>query len=469
MKDRLDREHPEYRDRKQMWQRYWDFYVGGEQLRRNASSYLVRRQKEPNDVYSERVSRVFYENYLGSCIDWYGATLFRRQPRISVESAASRTNEFFSQFIEDCDQRGTSLLETTRRAFIQALVFRESYLLIDFPRVTDDTTSRAEEDAVGKSRAYLASFGPQDLTNWRTDAQGSYEWVVLRTEQTYQETIEHNELVRKRRWAVYDRENFRIYEQTNLVASGDQSGSRTENEAVLVDEGRHGLAEARRVPLVKLSLTDGLWLGNKAALLQQEHFNKSNALSWALHMGLFAMPVVYSDREWQQIVGEAYYIQLGPNDRFGWTEPEGHVFQLAADNLERLKDEIYRVCYLMTQAGGREARHLGQSGDSKRRDFAVTHEILRAYGTLMKDLIRSVLRLVAQARRDEVEVEISGMDQFEVPDLPEELENATRLRELGIPSKRLEREVQKRVALQYMDGMSQAAKSDVLREIEENQ
>ena len=33
-----------------MWQRYWDFYVGGEQLRRNGSQYLVRRQKEPNDV-----------------------------------------------------------------------------------------------------------------------------------------------------------------------------------------------------------------------------------------------------------------------------------------------------------------------------------------------------------------------------------------------------------------------------------
>ncbi len=180
------------------------------------------------------------------------------------------------------------------------------------------------------------------------------------------------------------------------------------------------------------------------------------------------MPVVYSERDWQQIVGEAYYIQLGPNDRFGWTEPEGHVFQLAADNLERLKDEIYRVCYLMTQAGGREARHLGQSGDSKRRDFAVTHEILGAYGALVKNLLRGVLRLIAQARRDEVEVEISGMDQFEVPDLPEELQNAASLRELEIPSKRLEREMQKRVALQYMDGMSQTAKSDVIREIEES-
>ena len=47
-------------------------------------------------------------------------------------------------------------------------------------------------------------------------------------------------------------------------------------------------------------------------------------------MGLFAMPVIYSDREWNQIVGESYYIQLGPQDRFGWTEPEGKVYQIAA-------------------------------------------------------------------------------------------------------------------------------------------
>ena len=37
-----------------------------------------------------------------------------------------------------------------------------------------------------------------------------------------------------------------------------------------------------------------MWLMNKSASLQLEHFNKSNALSWALTMGLFAMPVVYT-------------------------------------------------------------------------------------------------------------------------------------------------------------------------------
>ena len=109
---------------------------------------------------------------------------------------------------------------------------------------------------------------------------------------------------------------------------------------------------------------------NKAALLQLEHFNKSNALSWALTMGLFAMPVVYSDREWNQIVGESYYIQLGPDDRFGWTEPEGKVYQIAADNLDQLKDEIYRVCYLMRQAeGGSERERSSQIGAEQAAGF----------------------------------------------------------------------------------------------------
>ncbi len=114
--------------------------------------------------------------------------------------------------------------------------------------------------------------------------------------------------------------------------------------------GFHGLAKLGRVPLFELSVPEGLWLMNRAGSLQLEHFNKSNALSWALTMGLFAMPVIYSEREWNQMVGESYYIQLGPEDRFGWTEPEGKVYQIAADNLERLQDEIYRVCYL-TQGG----------------------------------------------------------------------------------------------------------------------
>ena len=137
----------------------------------------------------------------------------------------------------------------------------------------------------------------------------------------------------------------------------------------LVAEGVHALAKQRRVPLFDLEVSDGLWLMNKAGSLQLEHFNKSNALSWALNIGLFATPVVYSERDWNQIIGESYYIQLGANDRFGWTEPEGHVYEIAAQNLSRLQEEIYRVCYLMNQGLGSNSSATAQSGLSKLQRF----------------------------------------------------------------------------------------------------
>jgi hypothetical protein len=207
---------------------------------------------------------------------------------------------------------------------------------------------------------------------------------------------------------------------------------------------------------------------NKAALLQLEHFNKSNALSWALTMGLFATPVIYSEREWSQIVGESYYIQLGPQDRFGWTEPEGHVFQIAADNLERLKDEIYRVCYLMVQAGGTSSSQASQSGLSKQRDFSVTQEVLRAYGDAVKHTMKQVLRAIEAARQDGLSIDVSGLDEFDIGDFSVELDDAKKLLELGIQSDTFKTQLFKKLAFKYFCDARQDVKAQIANEIDES-
>jgi hypothetical protein len=120
----------------------------------------------------------------------------------------------------------------------------------------------------------------------------------------------------------------------------------------------------------------------------------------------------------------------------------------------------------MTQAGGREARHLGQSGASKQRDFAITQEVLRAYGGLIKGFLGEVLELVRRARRDDVEISVTGMDQFNDPHYSEELANAAGLQELGIRSARLDREIRNRVAMKYLEGASQETRNEVAREID---
>jgi hypothetical protein len=203
---------------------------------------------------------------------------------------------------------------------------------------------------------------------------------------------------------------------------------------------------------------------NRAAHLQLEHFSKSNALGWAITMGLFAMPVIYSDREWSQIVGESYYIQLGPTDKFGWTEPDGKVYQIAADNLERLKEEIYRVCYL-SQASGEMIGGHAQSAQSKQLDFTITQEILRAYAALVKDSIRRVITAINQAREDGISISVSGLDEVDIADFGTELQQATSLLQLGIDSPTLKRQIYERLALKYLNDARQDIKDQIAREI----
>src|SRR5690242_21268200 len=114
----IDREHPEYIQRKGMWQCYRDLYAGGQQMKDNAGEYLTRRQKEPLDVYGERLHRAFYENYIGSIIDWYAATLFRREPVLMFDGDSDAGRRFLASFCDDCDLRGTPITEFFRTCFI---------------------------------------------------------------------------------------------------------------------------------------------------------------------------------------------------------------------------------------------------------------------------------------------------------------------------------------------------------------
>jgi hypothetical protein len=116
-------EHPDYVRSKPIWHKYRDLYAGGEQLREHAAEYLVRRSKEPNEVYYERLSRVFYENYIGSIIDWYAATLMRREPVITYDGPNEAGKQFFAAFSENCDLRGTSLTDFFRQRSDNLVLF----------------------------------------------------------------------------------------------------------------------------------------------------------------------------------------------------------------------------------------------------------------------------------------------------------------------------------------------------------
>jgi hypothetical protein len=458
-------EHHEFKARNALWRQYRDLYTGGAQFKNQAGNYLVQRNREPMGVYQERLNRAFYENYIGSIIDWYAATLFRREPVISIDGENESGRKFFSGFVGDCDRKGSNLSDFFRKQMLEALICGSSYTLVDFPRQKSRPKNRAEEEALGAANAYLVNYSPDELINWSVDERGEFEWVVIRTSQMRKQRLEDPEPMLETNWHYYDRENFRSYRQ--LSKPGMFSTGSEASQIELVDQGLHGLAKLHRVPLFELKLTDGMWLMNKAANVQLEHFNKSNALGWALTMGLFAMPVIYSDKDWNQIVGDSYYIKMGPDDKFGWAEPEGHVYDIASRNLERLKDEIYRVCYLMAQAGSTSGDGRQNSGLSKQRDFAITQEVLRGFGDTVKDVIRRVLLAVEVTREDGLSIGVSGLDEFDIGDFSTELDDARKLLDLEVGSPTLRRQIYKKLAFKYLCDERQELKDTIAREIDE--
>ena len=453
----IDREHPDYKRHAHMLRTYRDLYKGGLDFNHRAAEYLLQRQKEPLDVYGERLQRVFYQNYVGSIVDWYASTLFRREPSIQLTGGLEDGQRFLSSFVEDCDRKGTRLASFFRQCLIDTLVAGETHILVDFPRGAAVPANRAEEDAAGLSRAYLVQYQAENLTNWSLDEHGEYDWIVLRQKLRRQPRMDTPDVVEETIWRYYNRTEFRTYKRTE----GQSGGS----DIMLIDAGPHAFNRDRRVPLTSMRMSDGLWLMNKAANLQLEHFNKSNALAWAITMGLFAMPIIYSDREWNQIVGESYYIQLGPNDKFGWTEPDGKVYQIAAQNLESLKEEIYRVCYL-SQASGENISGHAQSALSKQMDFAITQEVLRAYSSVTKECIRRVLTAISTARQDDVTVSVTGLDEVDIGDFATELQDAKSLLNLGIESATLRRQIYQRLAVKYLNDARQEVKDQISREID---
>ena len=132
--------------------------------------------------------------------------------------------------------------------------------------------------------------------------------------------------------------------------------------------------------------------------------------------------------------------------------------------MTRLKEEIYRVCYLLSQAAPADSRMV--SGFSKQMDYAITQEVLRAYGDSLKDVIRRTLRAVEEVREDSLSVHVSGLDEFDIGDFSSAIDEAAQLLSLGINSPTLQKQIYKKLAFQYLSDESQQVKDTIGGEID---
>lgn len=451
----ITKESNEYRNWKSIFESYTDLYAGGAQFKAKANQYLYRRHREPGEIFGERAERAFYENYIGSIIDWYASTLFRREALFTVDEATKNEAQFYFGFLQNCDRNGTGISDFFRKRFCEALVYGRSYVCLEFPLQTTIFANRSEELKAGADRPYLVGYTPVSTLSKRYDDFGKLEQITFIVSETAGSGIGE---AKAKKLLAYDQENFYLIAQDESTAN---------KEFRILSTGRHSCASQLMPPVFELEVSEGMWLMNKAASLQLEHYNKSNSLAWSLGMALYATPVIYSKKDWSKMLGESYYIHLDPEDKFGWTEPEGNVYKIAMDNLNRLQEEIYRTCYVLNQSKSWLGGSKAESASSKKQDYQITQEVLRAYGDNVKDCLKKVLHSVVVARKDRVALTVGGLDQFEVGELKEELDDAKALLALGIESQTFKRQLFKRLALKLLSDSNELTKNRIASEIDE--
>lgn len=463
----LDAKHPEYEARADAWTDLALLYEGGAALKARADRLLKKRPREDSEVYSARLDRFTYQNILGTALGWYGAAMFDQLPEVLFNDG--KPNDQYTAFLGNCDGVGTDYINFFKKIFQTLLTYGAAWVLTDKRALQEDEQPPAtleEEKQRGLLDPHLACYTPLSVINWQLDDLGAIVWAVVKVETHRQEFLKKPEVVTT--YYYYNTTEFRVYEdrrrRDETVGSSANDRSRF---AKLIRQGSHVLSHVNRPPLRRLSLSEGLWLANRAYLLLIDHLNQDNTLGWSLFMSNLAIPVIIGDVDVSNLTySEVGHLRFPAGTEYGWSEPEGKSFIHSAKRVESLREECFRSMSLQQQGRSMRATPAMQSGRSKILEMAPANQILAGMGEDVRQHMQDVLKDVVAAKRDSgVEPDVRGF-VFQEDMTTEEVFAVTSLIQLRIPSETFERSVYKRVVKAASRGVNKSELAKMYMEIE---
>jgi hypothetical protein len=458
----LDQKHPTYDE--ELWADVSALYAGGKAFRARLSRMLVRNPMEPPETYINRQREACYRSYLGPIIDYYASWLFSDQFTIRATDKQTgehvETDSWYARFKEDVGS-DMDLHNFMRERTTEALQKQHAHWIVEFPADgLPEPKDKADFTSRGLGNARLRAVNREALYDWEMGDDGELVWCIVHSTKAVRPTpLAHRTRIIEQ-WKVYDAtfvETFQIEYEGNARPSAEE-------EAASVDRRPHG---ARRVPLVTLSISDGLWIGGRVFAPQLEHFRLSCGLSWAIRRTCYAMPILKLENdERAPTMGAGYYMKLGTTESFEWAAPPDSPFAVIAAEVEAQRDEIYRITHQLALSVDGSSTAIGRSGDSKEADSLATRVMLIAYAAEVRAAIEETFEVVSDGRGDiETTFSVEGMNAFDTAAPAELVANAIQSDALNIPSPTFKKEFFSRVALALVPDVDMKTKDTIQEEI----
>jgi len=462
--------HPDYAAG--YWRRLRALYSGGKMLMDDPvvmkEVFPPHRNEHPS-VYEERCNRAFYTPYAGEIIDDIVSMLCNTPITMDTNDSTKEKGSYppwYDAFHEDTshvDSEVTPFNEQLRDCMLNSLICRTAWVLVDLPDMRGlgneepVYADRLDQKMSGALDAYAVRIEPESVIDWEEDESNTLQWALVHTVEAQRENLFSSRDVHTQRWTYYDTNGWSRYE---LRHKADEKPKDTDLVR-LVNEGTYSTG---KVPLVRLTVPEGLWAMAKLEGLAREHFNKRSGLAWAelqsllpelyefhgpeeTSMGGTQVPGVSANQEnperaTTQARGQGYVQQRGHQDRAEFVGPDPGPFSEARASCVDTKNEMHRVTHQMSLAVDTNAATVGRSGESKKQDKSSKTTVLDALGVLLRSFAEKVYGMVSCVRGEAdlaPQWNAAGCDKFDETQASDEIEKGVTLEGISIPSATFQR------------------------------
>lgn len=461
-------------------------YKGGNEIKQNAHLFLTKLHMESQDTYNERLQHAAYIPYLGKFIDYFVASLFSQDVQVvemTDEGEQSSVDPFYNELAADADMAGSSFQSFLQDLFTDALIHGVAYVGVDFPKVNELPANAAQQRELGQLRAYLYEVDNTSIVDYMCDPNsGEYVWLKLRSDLPYQPTPfdEPMHQIQFKCWQMVNGQaEYEVY-LTNPLKIGEEP--KDTDEIPTVDQGRTSFA---CIPILCMTIPDGLAIGAKLSPLAEEHFQRRSVENMATNKACITIPVIKKQSTIPEAGGSVPpvldrmrgndpsgkfnsqgWVELNEKDALEIVEAEGKALQFIHKQNEDLVEQMHSIIHQMAQHIGRNQNAQSRSAQSKIEDRHATEIMLTAFAEVVTDTAISIYNLITETRGEEIDWTVRGLSTTEFTDREQLLKEALNVQNINIPSPLFKVRYQYNLAAQLLGNISEEEERQLLAELQ---
>lgn len=396
---KLNTEHPDFTAMKHKYQKWDDFYQGGELVENNLS-YMPRHPYETEKQYKIRQERATYRNHAAPIVTVFSSSIWDKVP---LRGLPSELNEIQ----EDVDRNNTSANQFFKSVTDKSAARGIHFVFVGSPESKAQTKAEAKANGI---RPFFVDVPVISLIDWGFDEKGILDYIVIHQSVEINSTPFEEHEFQDQYW-LWTKDKWEIWVEDE------------KDEGEKIDEGKNPLGVIPIVPFIFEKHTEmtGISCLDDVISLCKRVFMRDSELDKSLFDAAVEI-VCFFGFESDEL--EEFTMSSSNGARSANTEanisfaaPTGRAFNALETAIANDERSIREIALRMVRPDSKQV----ESADSKKEDRRQLDSQLKRFAQNMSDGESNCWRLVAKWLNVQGDISVKYNDNFDTEKITSEL------------------------------------------------